>query len=108
MHRWILASLVGLVFAVTACAPKDYVGDYCSALNSCAKKAGAQFSISSCKDSVNAGVEQAGTVGCDSQAEDYLDCVDGTDCDAQIAWANNQTVPTDCGATYNKYAKCLQ
>lgn len=100
-----IAAMAGLM--LTACAPKDYVGDYCGKVNSCAKKAGAAFSVSECELGTNAWVEQSDTVGCGSEAENYLECVEKASCGDVLDEYVNGNAPVECGAKVNAYNRCM-
>lgn len=106
MSRWLM--LAGLCVGLSACGPKDYVGDFCAAAESCYEKAGQAFSISQCEDAVQAVLEGARVRDCGGEYESFISCVEGLSCDQLRIYAEQNQTPQDCGAAANKYNKCMQ
>jgi hypothetical protein len=102
-----ILAICAMMGMLLGCAPKDYVGDYCGKVNSCAKKAGSAFSVSECERGTNAWVEQSDTVGCGGEAEDYLSCVEGASCAEILDEYQNGNAPVECGAKVSAYNRCV-
>ena len=106
MSRWFALGLPCLF--LVACGPKDYVGDFCAAAESCYRKAGEAFSVSQCEDAVQAILEGAEVKGCGGEYEDFISCVEDLSCDQLRFYAEQNQAPQDCGAAANRYNKCMQ
>jgi len=106
MSRWMV--LVGCAMGLAACGPKDYVGDFCAAAESCYQKAGEAFSISQCENAVQAVLEGSKVKGCGGEYESFIGCVEDLSCDQLRLYAEQNQAPQDCGAAANQYNKCMQ
>lgn len=77
--------------------------DFCAVAEDCAKKSGAAFSITQCRNEYQTAREQANTKGCASQFDDFYNCSGSLACGA-----TTDQVAANCGAKANSLIKCLQ
>jgi hypothetical protein len=95
----LMMTVVLASFGFVGCA------DLCAKQAECAKKSGDTFSQTQCTNDAKESQERSESKGCGAEYSALSSCAANLSC---TELRDGTAIQAECGAQYNKYAKCME